>query len=440
MSEENRQVLQDAYGLIRAGNKQEATRLLINVLKADRNNADAWWLLANATNDSDKKRQALEQVLRINPAHGAARRALDTLNPTVSPAHPPVYTPPPVTPPPAAPPASPPPRQASPPPQPAFSSSDPFSDEDPFGDSFSPPRPGSASAPADDPFNAYAPPSSRSAPRPAPVDDPFGDPFAAPASPRPAPRPIPVDDPFGDPFGDPFAQPAASAPRGRPAPAGDPFGDPFAGTPQQPYNDAALRQQVARPERKRGTNPLVIILAVVGLIVVVGCGLLVIAAGAGVSMFGNVFGQVMGTAMNDPTLQAITTQIANPTMQAQFSATFQPDSNGIIGNIYEKGIIMTGQPVRARMEADGITNHAYKFTGAEGQQVTIELTAVNNSFDPKVTLLDPDGNYVDSNDDIDFSNDNFNSHLEVTLERGGVYTIVVSDALTGGGDYDLTIR
>src|SRR5687767_10489025 len=79
MAEGNQQVLHDAYELIKSGQKQEAMRLLVQVLQSDRNNANAWWLLANATDEPGKKQQALEQVLRLQPDHGAARRALDTL-------------------------------------------------------------------------------------------------------------------------------------------------------------------------------------------------------------------------------------------------------------------------------------------------------------------------------------------------------------------------
>lgn len=66
MSEQTRRQLQQAYELIRAGQREQAGAILVTILKQDRNNADAWWLLANASNDPDKTRQALENVLRIS--------------------------------------------------------------------------------------------------------------------------------------------------------------------------------------------------------------------------------------------------------------------------------------------------------------------------------------------------------------------------------------
>src|SRR5215216_7194619 len=80
MSDQSQQDLQQAYSLIKAGNKQEAARLLVNILKTERDNAEAWWLLANASPDTVKARQALQQVLRIRPDHAAARSMLDKLD------------------------------------------------------------------------------------------------------------------------------------------------------------------------------------------------------------------------------------------------------------------------------------------------------------------------------------------------------------------------
>ena len=91
------------------------------------------------------------------------------------------------------------------------------------------------------------------------------------------------------------------------------------------------------------------------------------------------------------------------------------------------------------LEGDGFTNHAYKFTGEAGQDVTIELTAGVDDFDVKLTLLGPDGRAVASNDDIDFQNNNLNSRIETTLPVNGAYTVVVSDVGFGGGPYDLVL-
>ena len=57
--------LDQAYKLIKEGQKQEAIELLEPMIRADRNNEDAWWMLANATNDAAAKRNALNNVLRL---------------------------------------------------------------------------------------------------------------------------------------------------------------------------------------------------------------------------------------------------------------------------------------------------------------------------------------------------------------------------------------
>ena len=82
MTEAKRQQLQEAYALIKANRKREATRILVEFLKQYRDDAEAWWLLANAADSPAKQRQALEQVLRVRPDHAAARRKLEQLGVT----------------------------------------------------------------------------------------------------------------------------------------------------------------------------------------------------------------------------------------------------------------------------------------------------------------------------------------------------------------------
>ncbi len=432
MSQQHQAQLQEAYQLVKSGNKQEATRLLLTVLREDRDSADAWWLLANATSDPEKQRQALNQVLRVKPDHNAAQKMLEKVNAGAAMR--------PAAPPPAPPAASP------------FSPPSTSARSDPFG----------VPAPAADPFAA---PSTRTSGRPV-ADDPFADPFAASSSRTPAPADDPFGDPFGststrttgravepDPYGDPFAPPSSSRTS---AQDDDPFGDPFAAPPRsrasddpftQPRNRAAVDDPFAGervsslPDRprvvveKKRTNPLVIILAIIGIIVVLGCGL---AAIAGIAGF-NIFNQAIQTAMPEGTFQAAVQELQN-VLTAAPNGTLTVDDNGIIGNIVEKGAIGFTQPIDAVLEADGFTNHAYKFTGESGQRVTIDLTAQSADFDVKLTLIGPDDTVVAVNDDIDFQNNNLNSRIETTLPSNGAYTVVVSDVGFGGGNYELVLR
>lgn len=117
--------LQQAYQLIRAGNRQDAVQLLMPVLRANPANADAWWLLANAVTDPSQKRRALEEVLKLRPNDDRAQRMLNEMAAG--------YTPPPVTPP-------------SPISEPFPGSSDPFArSTDPF--TSTPPAPPPSYAP-----------------------------------------------------------------------------------------------------------------------------------------------------------------------------------------------------------------------------------------------------------------------------------------------------
>ncbi len=71
--------LQQAYQLIRAGNRQDAVQILMPVLRANPANADAWWLLANAVTDPSQKQRALEEVLKLLPNDDRAQRMLNDM-------------------------------------------------------------------------------------------------------------------------------------------------------------------------------------------------------------------------------------------------------------------------------------------------------------------------------------------------------------------------
>ncbi len=77
--------LQNAYNLIRDGQRAEAVSILLPLVRADPLSADGWWLLANAVDDPDQQRQALERVLKLRPDDDRARRMLNKLSPTDSP-------------------------------------------------------------------------------------------------------------------------------------------------------------------------------------------------------------------------------------------------------------------------------------------------------------------------------------------------------------------
>jgi hypothetical protein len=79
MDASTKEQLQQAYGFIKSGRKREARGLLAPIVQKDRENEQAWFLLAYAVNDRDHQIQALRQVLRINPQNMKARSRLDQL-------------------------------------------------------------------------------------------------------------------------------------------------------------------------------------------------------------------------------------------------------------------------------------------------------------------------------------------------------------------------
>ena len=69
--------LKQAYNLIRTGELDQAFEILRELLEADQNLEPAWHMLAFTLIDQNEQIEALEQVLRINPANGKAQTQLE---------------------------------------------------------------------------------------------------------------------------------------------------------------------------------------------------------------------------------------------------------------------------------------------------------------------------------------------------------------------------
>jgi hypothetical protein len=76
--------LQRAYNFIKVGQQREAMEILRPIVRNEPDNADAWWLVANAVTETDFKRRALENVIRLRPNHVKAQNMLDQLNASMS--------------------------------------------------------------------------------------------------------------------------------------------------------------------------------------------------------------------------------------------------------------------------------------------------------------------------------------------------------------------
>ena len=80
MSGSNVQLLAQAHAYIEAGNLEDAENLIRSLLEQEPDNTDAWWLLAHSVRDSNAAREALFQVLRLDPNDQQARSLLSALD------------------------------------------------------------------------------------------------------------------------------------------------------------------------------------------------------------------------------------------------------------------------------------------------------------------------------------------------------------------------
>ncbi|MEL7235077.1 MAG: hypothetical protein AAGK74_11300, partial [Chloroflexota bacterium] len=69
-------VLSVAYNHIKDGRRRSAQAMLTGHLNNNPDDSAAWWLLANAVDSPDLREKSLKRVLKLNPAHEQARRAL----------------------------------------------------------------------------------------------------------------------------------------------------------------------------------------------------------------------------------------------------------------------------------------------------------------------------------------------------------------------------
>lgn len=80
MSGSSVQILAQAHAYIEAGNLEDAENLIRSLLEQDPDNTDAWWLLAHSVRDAAAAREALDEVLRLDPNDQQARSLLSALD------------------------------------------------------------------------------------------------------------------------------------------------------------------------------------------------------------------------------------------------------------------------------------------------------------------------------------------------------------------------
>ncbi len=73
MNDATESQLMRAYELIEAGRLDEARSILSPILAANKNNPDAWWIYSHAVTDPLAAKDALDNVLRLDPQYPGAR-------------------------------------------------------------------------------------------------------------------------------------------------------------------------------------------------------------------------------------------------------------------------------------------------------------------------------------------------------------------------------
>ncbi|MGD1899437.1 MAG: trypsin-like peptidase domain-containing protein [Phormidesmis sp.] len=101
----------------------------------------------------------------------------------------------------------------------------------------------------------------------------------------------------------------------------------------------------------------------------------------------------------------------------------QGTTSGLL--LQEDGVLSSNSPF---FEGDGSRYEEFSFEGSAGQQVNIALTS--REFDPYLILVGPDGEVLDTNDDI--SANSLNAGLSVVLPVTGRYRIF-ANALDSSG-------
>lgn len=267
-------------------------------------------------------------------------------------------------------------------------------------------RPAPPPAPVNNPFDAAAASAAE------PWDNPFAETSASPFD-----EPEPWDNPLVEsPAASPFDVPAASTP----APWDAPSGSSYTGTPE-PW-DAPFSASSGASRKSSGSfagskssgsssdKYINIAIAVVG-------GLLVIIIGAFLLSrldFGSITNSFMyGGAPN---------------------GYDGGDGLSTTGGGY---ITIDGSPVR-----DGVYDfyqaHNWVFEGEAGQYVRITAEAIG-ATDPRIVLLDPNGNYLTGDDDGGYSHGlgMWDAYLTYTLPSNGEYTIRVD--IWTEGDFMLAV-
>lgn len=118
-----------------------------------------------------------------------------------------------------------------------------------------------------------------------------------------------------------------------------------------------------------------------------------------------------------------------------------PSAQPVLQTPQQQGYLLDEQgelgPASHVLSSDNSLYEEHYFEGRAGQTVTVMLQS--NDFDTYLILVDPAGNVVGENDDME--PDNYNSALTVTLPQNGTYRVIANSYdQTGRGNYTITVR
>jgi hypothetical protein len=189
------------------------------------------------------------------------------------------------------------------------------------------------------------------------------------------------------------------------------FGDSL----QKAKRDQPIYVEPVQPAKK-GNNPVLVILAVIGVVALVICGACFVITTQGV----NMMGQMLSTVVN-----------------STFMPGSFPDKLSTISSLHSNSRINIGDTVTGQLSTIAVAE-GYTFSGETGQNITITVSTGDKNFLPEVGLYDPSGKLVDSNS-IFSANGSQNATVTARLPSSGTYTIVVRGFLSKG-KFTLTVQ
>lgn len=86
--------------------------------------------------------------------------------------------------------------------------------------------------------------------------------------------------------------------------------------------------------------------------------------------------------------------------------------------------------------SDSVPEISYDYEGVVGTEIQIDMVASDDSADPLIRLIGPDGTEVASDDD---GGEGLNARLSYTIDQAGTYTVVASAFAGNYGPYEITL-